>query len=227
MTERRGAFIALEGGEGAGKSTQAQMLLERLVSNGIPATLVHEPGTTALGHHLREYLKSKQRIDRDAELLLFEASRAQLMAEIIRPSLQRGVTVVADRFAASSMSYQGYGRRIGVEHVKTLNDFATRGLYPDLNILLDIETQQGLGRTKPAQTNLFDQPGKEARQDTDDTRRFEDQPGKFHERVHEGYLAQVRNDPDRWAIIDATRGLDHVHEAVWEKVRRVLDDEQL
>ena len=130
MTENKGAFIALEGGEGSGKSTQAQMLLERLTASGTTSTLVHEPGTTPLGHHLREYLKSKQRIDRDAELLLFEASRAQLMSEIIRPSIRRGVTVVADRFAASSMAYQGYGRRIGAEHVRTLNDFATRGLYP-------------------------------------------------------------------------------------------------
>ena len=140
MTSRKNktVFIALEGGEGAGKSTQAQLLVTRLQREGRHATLVHEPGTTPLGQHLREYLKSKQKIAPEAELLLFEASRAELMAEVIQPSLDHGISVIADRFAASSIAYQGYGRRIGGKKVRQFNDFATGGLYPDLNILLNL-----------------------------------------------------------------------------------------
>ena len=218
--QERGQFIALEGGEGAGKSTQARMLLERLHREGRHAVLVHEPGATALGNHLREYLKSKQRIDPWAELLLFEASRAQLVAEIIRPGLESGITVVSDRFAASSIAYQGYGRRIGERDVRTLNDLATRGLHPDLNVLLDIEPGEGLGRTRPAQLVLGESEEKERRQDTDDTRRFEDQPMRFHQRVRQGYLAQVKADPGRWAVIDAAQSPEAVHEAIWAAVQR-------
>ena len=156
MTSRKNkpVFIALEGGEGAGKSTQAQLLVTRLQQEGRHAILVHEPGTTPLGQHLREYLKSKQKISPEAELLLFEASRAQLMAEVIQPSLSHGISVIADRFAASSIAYQGYGRRIGGKKVRQFNDFATGGLYPDLNILLNLPPSAGLERTSGPQLTL-------------------------------------------------------------------------
>ena len=225
--EKRGVFIALEGGEGAGKSTQAQMLADRLRSEGRQVILVHEPGTTALGHHLREYLKSKQTIGPEAELLLFEASRAQMMAEIVRPSLKAGVSVVADRFAASSIAYQGYGRNIGEQPVRELNDFATQGFYPDLNVLLDITPGNGLGRTKAPQLTLEDAAGSggNTRQDVDGTRRFEDLPSRFHQRVHRGYLEMVKKDPAHWAVVDADQSLDAVHEAIWRAVGQVMNQD--
>ena len=226
--KQRGWFIALEGGEGAGKSTQAQMLTDRLVSEGNRVILVHEPGTTALGHHLREYLKSKQPIGAQAELLLFEASRAQMMAEIVVPSLRTGVSVIADRFAASSVAYQGYGRNIGEQPVRELNDFATQGVYPDLNVLLDINPGEGLGRTKAPQLTLEDVAGTEgaARQDAGDTRRFEEQSSRFHQRVRRGYLEMVRKDPIHWMVVDAGMSLDTVHREIWEAIRRIMGEAQ-
>ena len=225
---RRGWFIALEGGEGAGKSTQAQMLADRLRSEGHQAILVHEPGTTALGHHLREYLKSKQPIGAQAELLLFEASRAQMMAEIVGPSLKAGVSVIADRFAASSIAYQGYGRNIGEQPVRELNDFATQGLYPDLNVLLDIAPGAGLGRTRAPQLTLEAAAGTEepARQDAAGTRRFEDLPGRFHQRVRRGYLEMVQKDPAHWSVVNAEESLDEVHEAIWKAIGEIMDPDR-
>lgn len=224
----RGWFIALEGGEGAGKSTQAQMLADRLRGENGQAILVHEPGTTALGHHLREYLKSKQPIGPEAELLLFEASRAQMMAEIVHPSLEAGVTVIADRFAASSVAYQGYGRNIGEQPVRELNDFATRGRYPDLNILLDIAPGTGLGRTKAPQLTLEDAGGNggDGRQDSGDTRRFEELSSRFHQRVRRGYLEMVKKDPAHWRVVDADRSLDAVQEEIWKAVMEIMDRDQ-
>ena len=215
-------FIALEGGDGAGKSTQAQMLVARLRREGRQATLVHEPGTTTLGDHLRAYLKSDRRICPQAELLLFEAARAQLVEEIIRPSLEKGTSVVADRFAASSIAYQGYGRRIGKRAVRQANDFATGGLYPHINLLLDTDPATGLARTKGPQMRMEDSRQEELRQDPDDTRRFEELPGDFHRRVREGYLAQVAADPEHWRVIDGTMRAKQVHEAIWERVVEVM-----
>ena len=220
--ENKPVFVALEGGEGAGKSTQAQLLVTRLQQEGRPALLVHEPGTTPLGQHLGEYLKSKQKIAPHAELLLFEASRAQLMAEVVQPSLDQGISVIADRFAASSIAYQGYGRRIGEKKVRELNDFATGGLYPDLNILLNLPPSAGLERTRGPQLTLGYEQQENLRQDTEGPRRFEDLPDGFHQRVREGYLTQVAQDPEQWTMIDGTMPLDQIHEAIWEKILRMM-----
>ena len=213
-------FIALEGGEGAGKTTQAHRLLERLRREDIPAILVHEPGTTALGNHLRAFLKSKQTLSPEAELLLFGAGRAQLVNEVISPSLREGITVVTDRFSGSSMAYQGYGRGIGEAPVENVNAFATQGIQPDLNLLLDLPPRDGLGRTRPGQLSLDEDPGAgSARQDTDETRRFEEQPLAFHRRVQQGYLAQVARDPGAWAVIDAAQTPREVEAAIWQAVQ--------
>ena len=208
VNERSPIFVALEGGDGAGKSTQAQLLIGRLRQEGIPALGVQEPGTTPLGEHLRAYLKSKQRIEPEAELLLFEASRAQLVSEVIIPGREQGLSIVADRFTASSIAYQGYGRLMGKARVKDLNEFASQRLQPDLNILLDLPPQVGLERARA--------------QAPAETARFESQPGEFHIRVREGYLARVSGDPQRWAVIDATMTVDRFEQAIWERVRRLL-----
>ena len=216
-------FIALEGGEGAGKSTQARILTERLQANGIQTIQIHEPGTTSLGLHLRAFLKGNHPISPEAEMLLFGASRAQLADEIIRPKLEQGVTVVADRFEASSIAYQGHARGLVLANVKMINAFATKGIHPDLNILLDLEPNIGLARTKGPQPNAEAEPTETGiRQDPAGTRRFEEQPIEFHQRVRTGYLAQVRTEPKRWAVIDGTMPLDLVHEAIWERVLQIL-----
>ena len=211
-------FISLEGGEGAGKSTQAALLVRRLRDAGIPATLVHEPGTTVLGEYLRDYLKSSRPISKEAELLLFEAARAQLVTDIIKPSLAGGITVVADRFEASSVAYQGYGRRINVDAVHRLNDFAAQGTLPNLTFLLDIGPEEGLRRTGNPQLSMDLEASDAAnfdRQDLAGTRRFEDQPLNFHARVREGFLRMARNDPQRWVVIDAGRPADEVQAEIW------------
>ena len=217
-------FISLEGGEGAGKSTQAALLVRRLQDAGIRATLVHEPGTTVLGEYLRNYLKSDRPLSRESELLLFEAARAQLVTEIIQPSLTRGITVVADRFEASSVAYQGYGRRINVDTINRLNDFAAQGRLPDFTLLLDIGPEEGLRRTGNPQLALdleASEPSDAAnpvRQDVAGTRRFEDQPLNFHTRVRDGFLRLARSSPERWVIVDASRSADEVRDEIWSHV---------
>ena len=215
MKKNGGWFIALEGGEGAGKSTQAEILLKRLLESGVPAISVHEPGTTPLGLHLRTYLKGKQRIDTGAELLLFGASRAQLMTEVIQPNLKMGISVIADRFAASSIAYQGHGRGIAMDRVRTINDYATGGVYPDLNILLDLPPEAGLARTRG---------DADLQENAADNRRFEDQPMEFHRRVRQGFLLQAGAEPERWTVIDARMKPERVQEAIWKKVREVMGD---
>ena len=216
-------FIALEGGEGAGKSTQARILTDRLQANGIPTIQIHEPGTTSLGLHLRAFLKGNHPINPEAEMLLFGASRAQLVDEIIRPKLEQGVTIVADRFEASSIAYQGYGWRMVLANVEMINAFATKGIHPDLNILLDLDPKIGLARTKRLQLDTETEPEETGiRRDPAGTRRFEEQPIDFHQRVRAGYLAQVRTKPERWAVIDGTMRLELVHEAIWDRVLETL-----
>jgi dTMP kinase len=143
-------FITFEGGEGSGKSVQARALLRRLSRLNIPAVLTHEPGGTSFGKKLGHWLKWSQGTDVSPliELLLFNASRAQLVTEVIKPSLDKGKVVISDRYADSTTVYQGYGRGLGMEMVRTANQAATQGLKPDLTILLDISAEDGLARKK-------------------------------------------------------------------------------
>ena len=133
-------FIVFEGGEGCGKSTQARVLHKHVLSLSIPVVLTHEPGGTPLGEEVRRRLKRvrEERILPLGELLLFAASRAQLVSHVIRPSLERGMVVICDRYAASTIAYQGYGRGLDLNSIQTINNIATQGLKPDLTILLDI-----------------------------------------------------------------------------------------
>lgn len=215
-----GFFISLEGGEGAGKSTQAALLARRLGDVGIQCILVHEPGTTVLGTYLRDYIKSTRPLSKESELLLFEAARAQLVSEIIKPSLKDGITVVSDRFEASSVAYQGYGRRISVEAVHRLNEFAVQGALPDLTLLLDIEPEERLRRAGgqlvlQMELNDADSP---VRQDPDENRRFEDLSLGFHTRVRDGFLRLAKEKPERWVVINGSLTVDGVQEEIWRHV---------
>ena len=210
-----GLFIAFEGGEGAGKSTQSGILCETLTQEGHNAVLLREPGSTELGDYLRQYLINDLPISPLAELLLFEAARAQLMAERIEPLLAGGAVVIADRFAGSTVAYQGYGRGIDLERIAWLNDLATGRRYPDLTILLDIDPVIGLGRVNERQSQLA-LPLGEAPD------RFQDEIMAFHDNVRRGFLQQAGVGPGNWLLLDGNREVSSVTAAVWAAVCPLL-----
>ena len=199
-------FITFEGGEGCGKSTQSRLLLEQLHQQNIPVVLTREPGGTALGNEIRRVLKREQGIpiSPQAELFLFAASRAQLVADLIRPALRAGKVVICDRFAHSTLVYQGYGRGLDLTTVEMVNNMATENLKPDLAILLNISPEQGLTRKR----SLRD--------------RFELEDLSFHRRVREGYLKMAAAEPDRWLVIDAMLPKGEIAEIIWDKVSKLL-----
>jgi len=200
-------FITFEGGEGCGKSVQARALYRRLSQLAIPALLTHEPGGTPLGKKLSRQLKWAEGTDISplTELLLFNASRAQLATKIILPNLESGKVVICDRYADSTTAYQGYGRGLDLEMVKAINNTATQGLKPDLTVLLDISAEAGLGRKRAK------------RQD-----RFEQEELAFHQRVREGYRKLAANDPQRWLVVDASQPKRKVEQIIWQRVSQLL-----
>ena len=218
-------FVSFEGGEGSGKSTQTRLLHDKLWDAGMRATLVHEPGTTPLGEYLRTYLKSSQPLTSEAELLLFEAARAELVNQRIEPSLADGFQVIADRFEASTVAYQGYGRKLDPEVIAYLNQFATGGRTPDLTFLLDLEPTEGLRRVGSPQLSLGLEVGVQAalpREDVEGQRRFEEEALGFHRRVRRGFLELAGADEERWVIIDATMPEEKIARQVWERVSSKL-----
>ena len=200
-------FITFEGGEGSGKSVQSRALYRRLSQLAIPALLTHEPGGTLLGKKLSHQLKWVDSIDISplTELLLFNASRSQLVTEVIRPSLENGMHVICDRYADSTTAYQGYGRGLALEIVKAINDTATQGLKPDLTVLLDMPVEAGLARKRGKSHD-----------------RFEQEEIVFHQRVREGYLRLTANDPQRWLIVDANQSKTKVEQIIWQRVSQLL-----
>jgi dTMP kinase len=200
-------FITFEGGEGSGKSVQAKELYRRLSQLAIPVLLTHEPGGTPFGNKLGRWLKWAQGTDISplVELMLFNASRAQLVTEVIKPSLDGGKVVISDRYADSTTAYQGYGRGLDLEMVKATNNAATQGLKPDLAILLDISTEDGLARKRAR------------RQD-----RFEQEEIAFHHRVREGYLKMATDEPKRWLVVDASQSKEKIAEIIWQRVRQLI-----
>jgi dTMP kinase len=202
-------FISFEGGEGCGKTTQSRLLAQRLKQLAIPCLALREPGGTPLGESIRRWLKDKSgsSISSQAELLLFNASRSQLVSDVILPALRDGSVVVCDRFADSSLAYQGYGRGLDINSVKQINHFATGGLKPDLVFLLDLSPEVGLGR----------KGGREAD-------RFESEELAFHRKVREGFLRLASTEQERWVVIDAAAPPDRVSNQVWSKVSAALDN---
>ncbi len=204
-------FITFEGGEGSGKSTQARALYNKLLQLAISVLLIHEPGGTPLGKRLRNLLKRKQDIDMSplSELLMFNAARAQLVDDVIRPELASGKVIICDRYADSTIAYQSYGRGLGLEMVETINNVASRGLKPDLIVLLDIPVEEGLVRKK-----------------TKERDRFEEEDITFHQRVREGYLKLAADEPEHWLVIDATLSKTEIENIIWEGVSRLLSSQQ-
>jgi dTMP kinase len=219
-------LISFEGIEGCGKSTQADILVEAMSSAGLQVMPVHEPGSTSLGQYLRRFLKEESvSLTHEAELLLFCAARAELVSTVLRPTLDRGVHVVADRFSDSTMAYQGYGRGLDLEVVRSVNSVATGGLMPDLTFLLDLAPAGGLARVQP-QLSLFsmtDEGQTQAvRQEEEGQRGFEVEPLDFHRRVRRGYLELAEQEPERWVVLDAAGLPDELAEQIWQEVRSRL-----
>ena len=213
-------FISFEGGEGSGKSTQGAILARWIVKQGFPVTLVREPGSTRLGNHLRRLLKGKQ-MSPAAELLLFAAARAELVETVVRPALEQGRAVVADRYADSTVAYQRYGRKIAARLVDAANNLATQGLKPDVTFLLDLPPEDGLRRVG----NIRPGPpgeGKTHRADDPEQLRFEREPLLFHRRVRAGYRKLVEKEPLRWVVINATEPMEQVTDTIRREVARRL-----
>jgi dTMP kinase len=200
-------FITFEGSEGCGKSTQITLLAERLTKAGVPLLVTREPGGTAIGEkirHLLQFAPESVAMTPETELLLFEASRSQLVREVIRPALERGTVVLSDRFADSTTVYQGVARRLDQEMVGHLNAFAVGDCWPDLTFLLDIDVETArarmLRRVRPA-TGID---------------RMEQEPVKFYEDVCQAYRQLAARETHRIRVIDATRSIAEIEQEIWE-----------
>jgi dTMP kinase len=200
-----GFFITLEGPEGSGKSTHASRLAEFLRSKGRNVLLTREPGGTSIGDQIRAILNdhANTAMHPRAEILLFCSSRAQLIHQLIQPHLARGGTVVCDRFADSSLAYQGFGHGLDLETLRSISDFASDRLAPDLTLLLDLPVEVGLARRRRSDS---------------DWNRLDALNVEFHRRVRNGYLELAREEPGRWVRIDA----DKDEEEVWGQIRKAV-----
>jgi len=200
-------FITFEGGEGSGKTTQIKLAADWLRERGIPVLATAEPGGTPLGRKIRELLlnRGSWTIGAEAELLLFAAARAQHVRETILPSLEAGQWVLCDRFADATLAYQGFGRELNVAFIRTLNNFSTCSLKPDLTLLFDLPVEAGLERAK--KRTAGGRP--EAAED-----RFEQEERAFHGRIREGYLSLAAAEPERFRIIDGAGSVETIHREV-------------
>jgi dTMP kinase len=190
-------FVSFEGIDGCGKSTLLTELARWLEEGAVPFLKTREPGGTRLGEKIREMLldPSFETMNEHAEVLLYSASRAQLVHEILRPALSQGVWVLADRYIDATLAYQGFGRGLALEPLRQIQDWGTGGLWPDLTILLDCDVGVASSRMK-------------ARKETED--RIEQEGRLFHQRVRDGYLELARSAPERFLVVDATRALREV-----------------
>lgn len=197
-----GLFVTFEGGEGSGKSTQLRRLAARLGSLGHDCLVTREPGGTPLGEQLRALaLESPTPPAAVTEALLITAARAELVATVLRPALAAGRIVLCDRYADSTLAYQGSGRGLGAALLETLNRAATGGLAPDLTLLFDLDPERGLARRASGPTNRLDRESVE-----------------FHRRVRARYLELARAEPGRFLVLDAADAEDHLEEEIWRAV---------
>jgi dTMP kinase len=197
-------FITLEGPEGSGKTRQISILADTLRRIGYPVLMTREPGGTPIGDQIRSVLFDMKNTDMRprTEILLFQASRAQIVEQLIRPHLTSGEIVLCDRFADSTLAYQGYGHQVNLDELKTIVQFATGGLKPDLTLLLDVDIEVGLKR----------------KLDASEWNRLDAYDLDFHRRVRQGYVEMAQAEPERWVVIDAGQPPDSVQAAMVEVV---------
>ena len=205
-----GVFITFEGPEGSGKTTQIKLLANKLQENGNKILLTREPGGTAIGDAIRAILLDMKSANMCAktESFLFNAARTQLVHQVIQPALTEGKIVLCDRYADSTLAYQGYGRQQNMDELQMLCNVATDGLVPNLTIYLDLDEKHGLAR--------------KAAGNTEEWNRMETQSLEFHHAVRKGFLHLANSEPDRWLVIDANRDIEIVQNEVWQRVRTLL-----
>ena len=207
MKKTSSLFISFEGLDGSGKSLQASELCQHLKSIGRHVLLLHEPGSTPLGEEIARLLKwgSGFTFDPLVELFLFNAARSQLVKNVIYPGLKKGKIIVVDRFVDSTLAYQGYGRGLDLQAVKTVNDTAINSCLPDLSVLIDIPVEIAHKRMKSEKD------------------RFETEHADFHRRIRDGYLEISEAEPERWLVVDGRLDSATISQIIWEHVIRRLD----
>lgn len=210
----KGVFVTFEGIEGSGKSTQIGLLADHLAASGRPVTLTREPGGTPIGDQVRKILldPASKGLEPVAELLLYAASRAQHLREVILPALQEGRVVLCDRFSDATLAYQGHGRGLDLDMIRALDRIVTGGRLPDLTILLDIGAAAGLARAR----------GSNSTRRLEAEARFEHEEIAFHERVKQGYQALAKQEPERFRVVDAAPPPDMIQNTIRKVVEAVL-----
>jgi dTMP kinase len=204
-----GHFITFEGPDGSGKTSQLKLAAAWLENTGVPLLITREPGGTPIGEEIRKLVHDTQHTEMayEAEILLYSASRAQHVAEVIIPALKQGKIVLCDRFFDSTYAYQGYGRGLPMEPLRLITQFATQKLTPDLTLYLDISPEIGIQRRESGGDIL---------------NRLDREKLDFHYRVREGYLALIKSESDRWRVIDGSGSLEDVHKAVKKVLQQAL-----
>ena len=215
----QGVFITLEGIDGCGKSTQFKMLADALSKRGLEVVVTREPGGTVLGERMRAVLLSNEsrNLAAAAELFLMAADRAQDVAEVIRPALDAGRVVISDRYADSTVAFQGYGRGLDLSIIDDVNRLATGGLTPDITILFDLDPRQAQARLDAritGETRFGFEPG---------MTRFDEEKLDFHLRVRDGYLKLASTEPERFRVLDAAQPIDRTHRQVLALVLELVE----
>lgn len=203
----KGKFITFEGSEGSGKSTQAALICEYLKKKKIPVLLLREPGGVKISEAIRGLLLDVKNTDmtKESETLLYMASRAQLVEEILKPALKKGTVVICDRFLDSTIAYQGFGNGVDINAIKKIGAFATQGIAPGLTLLFDIETEKGLSRTNVVKD------------------RIELRSVNYHRRVRKGYLALAKSESKRIRVIKVDQGKEEIFEIVRKHIDKFLN----
>lgn len=210
-----GTFITFEGIEGCGKTTQINLLKAYLLKKNYNVQITREPGGTRIGDQIRKILLSDKNnaISDKTELLLYEACRAQHIKEVILPALEEDKIVLCDRFADSTLAYQGYGRKIDLEFIEKLDHIVTGELRPDMTILLDMDVNSGLQRAKNRNSKVTESEREE---------RFEKETLEFHERVRKGFLELAEKDQKRIRIIDGSKSVDNIQKIIRNLIEKIL-----
>ena len=208
-TSNKGLFISFESIDGCGKSTQVQLLMDKLENDGVNSLLVREPGGSTISEEIRNILLKtrSETMSARAEALLMTASRAQLTKDTILPALEGGTCVIADRYQDSTLAYQGGGRGLDVDYLIQLNNFATYALEPDLTFYIDISSEEGLKRSGTLNPDRIESAGL-----------------KFQEKVRGQYLKLAHRYPNRFIIIDGTGSIEGIHGTIWKKTINCLND---
>jgi len=209
-----GYFLTFEGIEGCGKTTQVQLLCDRLKQMGVQYLLTREPGDGEMGGKIRELLLSvSSKMDAQTELFLLAADRTRHIIEIVRPALEKGLLVISDRYTDSSLAYQGYGRGLSLDFIRAINEKATDGIFPDKTLVLNLTPDVSIKRSRKRlkQQDMFEAEG-----------RFEQESLDFHSRVRNGYLEIAEREPERVKLVDASLPIDKLSDEIWTLVLNEL-----